>query len=73
MSDVVLIETVGATRIVTMNSPEARNALTRPVIQGATAALTAASADPAVRCVVLTGAAGHFCAGADLRQNMEEI
>jgi len=72
MSDAVLIETVGATRVVTINRPEARNALTRAVILGATKAFEEASADPAVRCVVLTGAAGHFCAGADLRANIME-
>ena len=69
MSEVVLVESVGATRIVTINRPEARNSLTRAVLEGVTAAFHAASADPAVRCVVLTGAQGHFCAGADLRQN----
>jgi len=70
MSDVVLVETVGATRVVTINRPEARNALTRAVIAGVTRAMHEASADEGVRCVVLTGAGGHFCSGADLRQNI---
>jgi enoyl-CoA hydratase/carnithine racemase len=72
MSDVVLVETVGATRVVMINRPEARNALTRAVILGVTKAMHEAHADAAVRCVVLTGAGGHFCAGADLRQNFAE-
>src|ERR1019366_4555263 len=72
MSGVVLVETVGATRVVTINRPEARNALTRAVILGVTKAMQDAHADAAVRCVVLTGAGGHFCAGADLRQNIAE-
>lgn len=65
MSDVVLVENVGATRIVTINRPEARNSLTRAVLRGVTEALHRSSADASVRCVVLTGAQGHFCAGAD--------
>ncbi len=69
MSEVVLVENVGAVRIVTIHRPEARNALTRAVLRGATKALTDAHRDAKVRCAVLTGAAGHFCAGADLRQN----
>jgi 2-(1,2-epoxy-1,2-dihydrophenyl)acetyl-CoA isomerase len=72
MNDVVLLETVGATRLVTIHRPEARNALTRAVILGVTKALHDANADAAVRCVVLTGAGGHFCAGADLRQNIAD-
>jgi 2-(1,2-epoxy-1,2-dihydrophenyl)acetyl-CoA isomerase len=72
MSDVVRVETVGATRLVTMNRPEARNALTQAVIEGVTQALVEASADAAVRCVVLAGEGAHFCAGADLRQNFAE-
>jgi enoyl-CoA hydratase/carnithine racemase len=42
------------------------------VIAGVTRALLEASTDGAVRCVVLTGAGGHFCAGADLRQSLVE-
>jgi enoyl-CoA hydratase/carnithine racemase len=72
MSDVVRVETVGATRLVTMNRPEARNALTRAVIAGVTTAFAEASGEAAVRCVVLAGEGGHFCAGADLRQNIME-
>jgi enoyl-CoA hydratase/carnithine racemase len=55
-----------------MNRPEARNALTRAVITGVTKAFDEASRDASVRCVVLAGAGGHFCAGADLRQNFAE-
>ena len=69
VAGVVRVETAGATRIVTIDRPEARNALTMGVLRGLTQALRSASMDGAVRCVVLTGAQGHFCAGADLRQN----
>jgi enoyl-CoA hydratase/carnithine racemase len=71
-SSEILVETTGRTRIVTINRPEARNALTRGVITGVRAAFDAAAADESIRCVVLTGAGGHFCAGADLRKNMME-
>jgi enoyl-CoA hydratase/carnithine racemase len=68
----VLIETVGRTRIVTINRPEARNALTRAVIGGLRDAFNEAATDPELRCVALAGAGGHFCAGADLRRNIME-
>jgi 2-(1,2-epoxy-1,2-dihydrophenyl)acetyl-CoA isomerase len=68
----VLVETTGATRLVIINRPAARNALTREVLATLREAIDAASADPAIRCVILGGAGGHFCAGADLRQNMLE-
>jgi 2-(1,2-epoxy-1,2-dihydrophenyl)acetyl-CoA isomerase len=64
--------TTSRTRIVTINRPEARNALTRGVIRGIREAFEDAARDAAVRCVVLAGAGGHFCAGADLRKNMME-
>jgi len=67
VSDEVLVETVAATRIVTINRPHARNALTPATLEGLRDAVGSASRDPAVRCVLLGGAGGHFCAGADLR------
>ena len=68
----VTVEDTGRTRIVTLNRPEARNALTRGVIQGLTTAFVEAAANAEIRCVVLTGAGGHFCSGADLRRNLME-
>jgi enoyl-CoA hydratase/carnithine racemase len=57
---------------VTINRPEARNSLTRAVLRGVTKVLHSSSAEASVRCVVLTGAQGHFCAGADLKQNITD-
>lgn len=68
--DEVLVETKGRTTIVTLNRPETRNALLKSVIGRMTAAIDAAAQDEAIRCVVLTGAGGHFCSGADLRGTM---
>lgn len=65
MSD-LLIETRGAVRVLTMNRPDKRNALDNALTAALLDALRAADADEAVGCVVLTGAAPAFCAGADL-------
>ncbi|HTB76041.1 MAG TPA: enoyl-CoA hydratase-related protein [Polyangiaceae bacterium] len=70
MSEVVRVENLGGTRVVTLNRPQARNALTREVLTLARRALDDASSALDVRCVVLCGADGHFCSGADLRQNL---
>jgi 2-(1,2-epoxy-1,2-dihydrophenyl)acetyl-CoA isomerase len=51
----------------TLNRPEALNALTPAQRDRLIALLTDASADPSVRAVVLTGTGRGFCAGADLR------
>jgi 2-(1,2-epoxy-1,2-dihydrophenyl)acetyl-CoA isomerase len=72
MSEVILLETVGATRVLTIARAHARNALTLAVLHALTEAIKAAATDPAVRCVVITGDGGHFCAGADLRQTLAE-
>jgi 2-(1,2-epoxy-1,2-dihydrophenyl)acetyl-CoA isomerase len=57
---------------ITLSRPQARNALTRELVQQVTAAFQSAAADPNIRAVVLTGADGHFCAGADLRKTFED-
>ncbi|UYQ60284.1 crotonase/enoyl-CoA hydratase family protein [Streptomyces peucetius] len=57
----------GATLIVTLNRPEAKNALSIAMLVGLYDAWLAADADDTVRSVVLTGAGGSFCAGMDLK------
>ena len=51
----------------TLNRPEVRNSMSLAMVQELRAALAAAEADRTTRVVVLRGAGGHFCAGADLR------
>ncbi|WNI23171.1 enoyl-CoA hydratase-related protein [Streptomyces sp. ITFR-16] len=52
---------------ITLNRPEAMNAVTRDQRERIIALLAEASADPGVRAVVLTARGRGFCAGADLR------
>ena len=70
MADVVLTERDGGVLTITLNRPEARNAFTRELHAALHGALTEAG-DPAVRCVVVTGAGSGFCAGQDLHELAE--
>ncbi len=51
---------------VRLNRPQARNALSRQMVAELQELVAQASADDSVRALVLRGAGGHFCAGADL-------
>jgi enoyl-CoA hydratase len=62
-----LIERRGHVLIVTMNRPQARNALSGPMMELMRQAWDTADSDPEIRVCVLTGAGGAFCAGADLK------
>ena len=62
----LLIQTAGSIRTLTLNRPQARNALTPQLQQQLIDALDAAAADPALRLVILTATGDHFCAGLDL-------
>lgn len=57
----------GAVAVVTIDRPERRNAVDRHTATALADAIEAADADPAVAVLVLTGAGGVFCAGADLQ------
>ena len=52
---------------ITLNRPDARNALAEDVIEALIAALERADADPAINCVILTGAGTSFCAGGNIK------
>jgi enoyl-CoA hydratase len=62
-----LVELDGHKLVVTMNRPEARNALSGEMLAILEEAWERADSDPEVRAVILTGAGGYFCAGADLK------
>ncbi|NKB98576.1 MAG: enoyl-CoA hydratase [Pseudomonadales bacterium] len=53
--------------VITLNRPEARNAMSGGMTQGLAKALEQAETDPEVRAVVVTGAGGAFCAGGDVK------
>ena len=53
--------------VITMYRPERRNAMSGAMLTAMSSALSAFETDPEVACIVLTGAGGAFCAGADLK------
>ena len=53
--------------VITLNRPQARNAMSGPMLTGLERMLEYAERTPAVRVVVLTGAGGAFCAGGDVK------
>jgi crotonobetainyl-CoA hydratase len=64
----VLVDRTGNVMVITINRPEARNAVNSAVSIGVGDALEEAQHDPEVRAVVITGAGDKsFCAGADLK------
>src|SRR6476620_6080838 len=69
----VLVDVDAETSVatITLNRPEALNALTIPMKVDLLAALRQAERDTSVRAVILTGAGRAFCAGQDLRERLE--
>jgi enoyl-CoA hydratase len=61
------VERRGHTMVVTMNRPEAKNALSSPMLVGMADAWVEADEDDDVRSIILTGAGGDFCTGMDLK------
>jgi enoyl-CoA hydratase len=57
----------GHVLVLTMNRPEAKNALSPEMLVGLADAWDRIDSDDEIRCAVLTGAGGVFCAGADLK------
>ncbi|GGK03938.1 putative enoyl-CoA hydratase echA8 [Pilimelia anulata] len=65
----VLVDTDrGDVGVLTLNRPEALNALSRQVMGDLTAAAGALDADPAIKAIIITGSARAFAAGADIKE-----
>ncbi|HEY4281361.1 MAG TPA: crotonase/enoyl-CoA hydratase family protein [Conexibacter sp.] len=65
--DEVLVERAGRVLVVTVNRPQARNAINLAVSEGIMGAMRELDADDALAVGVLTGAGGYFSAGMDLK------
>ena len=63
----------GATAVVTLNRPEARNALDQAMRDELTVLVPQLRDDRSIKAVVLTGAGGHFCAGGDIKSMMNTV
>jgi 2-(1,2-epoxy-1,2-dihydrophenyl)acetyl-CoA isomerase len=63
----LLADLEGGVLTLTLNRPQARNAMSEAMNQALGRQLAAAELDPEVRCVVLTGAGPGFCAGGDVK------
>ena len=61
----------GSVATITLDRPDALNALTIPLKEALLLAIRRADRDPAVRAIVLTGAGRAFCAGQDLKERLE--
>ena len=62
-----IVERDGHVMTITMNRPERYNALSGAMLLRMYDAYEEASNDPDVRCIIVTGAGGNFCSGADLK------
>ena len=69
MTDSVRWDLDGAVATITLNRPQARNALTAELKTELLGALGQAASSPDVRAVLITGAGQAFCAGQDLREH----
>jgi enoyl-CoA hydratase len=66
--EVILVETRGRVGLITLNRPQALNALNAAIVGEINRALDGFETDPGIGCVVLTGSEKAFAAGADIKE-----
>jgi enoyl-CoA hydratase len=66
--ETLLIEKRGSVGLITLNRPQALNALSYQLTSEMTVALRSFDVDPAIGCIVLTGSEKSFAAGADIKE-----
>ncbi len=64
----ILVETKDAVGLITLNRPDALNALNKALMDELSLALDLFEADTAIRCIVITGSQKAFAAGADIKE-----
>ena len=70
--ETILVEQRDAVTLITLNRPQALNALNGQVLSDLSAAFAAYDADPTQHCAVLTGSAKAFAAGADIKEMVDK-
>ena len=70
--ETILVEQRDAVTLITLNRPQALNALNTKVLEDMIAAFAAYDADPSQHCAVLTGNEKAFAAGADIKEMSEK-
>jgi enoyl-CoA hydratase len=71
--ETVLVEKRGAVTLVTLNRPQALNALNSQVLKELIEVFAAYDADHEQRCLVLTGSEKAFAAGADIKEMQQQL
>jgi 2-(1,2-epoxy-1,2-dihydrophenyl)acetyl-CoA isomerase len=69
----ITLETTGGVATLTLNRPEAFNALNLTLARELFAAVLEVDEDPAIRCVVVTGAGRAFCGGGDVKDFADNL
>ena len=67
MSDEILVSVENGIMEVTLNRPQAKNAINKALAEGLAAAMVELDSNPDIRVAILTGAGGTFCSGMDLK------
>ena len=63
----LLAENINGVGVITLNRPDARNAMSGEMNAALSHTLAAWELDPAIKCIILTGAGKGFCAGGDVK------
>ena len=72
MPETILVETRGRIGLITLNRPQALNALNAVLLTELTAAVQNFDADEAIGCIVITGSEKAFAAGADIKEMADQ-
>jgi enoyl-CoA hydratase len=72
MPETILVETRGRIGLITLNRPQALNALNATLLTELTAAVQNFDADEAIGCIVITGSEKAFAAGADIKEMADQ-
>src|SRR5215208_7744393 len=71
--ETILVEQKGAVTLVTLNRPQALNALNSTVLRELIEVFAEYDSDPEQHCLVLTGSEKAFAAGADIKEMQEQL